>query len=95
MTNYKVERMTVADYDNYMCGGYNYHVDTFVVKADNKEDAVNKVKTDGYVVNKNYVKEVTEEQAEEIRKEMANRAKWLKEKAEQYAEQYEVIMKML
>lgn len=74
---YRVERMTNADYVNYMEGGYNYEVEKIVVEADSVEEAIKKVEKAGYEVNKNYVKTLDELEAER----KAREAMWAEEEA--------------
>ena len=90
MKYYEVERMTEVDYGRYMGGGYNYHVEHLAVKAENAEEAREKVKADGYVVN-GYVKEVGKKRANYLREQAEKR----KEKARQKLEQYQKELAML
>lgn len=63
MTTYRVERMTNKNYGAYMMGSNNYKVETIEVIAYDVDDAIRQAQTDGYVVNKNYVKTVEELEA--------------------------------
>lgn len=60
MTTYRVERMTVANYNRMMSGSNNYSVETLTIEANSKEEAVKKAKARNYMVNENYVKSVEE-----------------------------------
>ena len=64
MATYRVERMTYADYNNYMGGGYNYSVEAVLIEAETVEDAILKAEVPGMVVNKGYVKTLEEIEAE-------------------------------
>lgn len=65
MTTYKVERMTYTDYDIYMRGGYNYNVESILIEAETAEEAIQKAKKPGMVVNEGYVKTLEEIKAEQ------------------------------
>lgn len=65
MTTYKVERMTYTDYDIYMTGGYDYNVESILIEAETAEEAIQKAKKPGMVVNKGYVKTLEEIKAEQ------------------------------
>ena len=78
---YRVERMTIANYDNYMSGSNNYHVELLNIEAENTKEAIELAKAEGYVVNENYVKEVAELEAEKKAREEAWKAEE-KKKAE-------------
>ena len=75
---YRVEHMTRSDYDEYMCGGYNYRVQKINVLAENPQDAAQIVKEmfPSHVINDSYVKTVAELEAEQAAKE----AEWEAEK---------------
>jgi hypothetical protein len=50
MKIYRIEMMTLANYIEYMGGGYNYKVDYYDVEAETKEEAIAIAKKD----NPNY-----------------------------------------
>lgn len=62
---YNVQRMTYSDYCHYMSGGYNFSVENLHIEAESPEEAVKLAEAEGYMVNKDYVKTVTELEAEE------------------------------
>lgn len=64
MATYRVERMTDTDYNAYMGGGYSFVVETILVEAETAEEAIQKAKEPGMVVNKGYVKTLDEIKAE-------------------------------
>lgn len=62
--NYNVQRMTIADYNRYMCGSNTYRMETIQVEANTPKEAVQIASKPGYVVNENYVKTTEEIEAE-------------------------------
>lgn len=67
MTIYKVERMTDENYYMMMDGSYGYHVEELEIEANSKEEANEKARKDGYVVNENWTKSLEEIEAEDAR----------------------------
>lgn len=63
MKTYEVQRMTEADYSNYLDGGYNFSVEKLHIEAETAEEAGKKAEADGYVVNYGYIKSVEELEA--------------------------------
>lgn len=59
MKEYRVERMTVDNYERMMAGSH-YDKETIVVMAQNKAHAIKVAKNYGYIVNKGYVRTVEE-----------------------------------
>ncbi len=53
---YEVQRMTIMDYDRYMGGSNEYHVEYLRIEAESKEEAADKAEKEGYIVNRGYVK---------------------------------------
>ena len=73
MTTYIVERMSEADYQEYLEGGHNYYVENLHIEAETPEEAANKAVALGYVVNYNYVITLKKYEAKKIeRKEAIN-----------------------
>lgn len=62
---YRVERATENDYHNMMCGSMNYSIEKLDIEAETPEEAAKMAETEGYVVNKEYVKTVAELEAKE------------------------------
>lgn len=60
MKTYEVQRMTEADYSNYLDGGYNFYVEKLHIEAETAEEAGKKAEADGYVVNYGYIKSIEE-----------------------------------
>ena len=79
MATYRVERMTYADYDIYMSGGYHYEVESLFIKAETAEEAIQKAEKPGMVVNKGYVKTLEEIKAEKEAKAKAEAERKAKE----------------
>lgn len=65
MKTYEVQRMTEADYSNYLGGGYNFSVEKLHIEAETAEEAGKKAEANGYVVNYGYIKSVEELEAME------------------------------
>lgn len=63
MKTYEVQRMTEADYSNYLGGGYNFSVEKLHIEAETAEEAGKKAEANGYVVNYGYIKSVEELEA--------------------------------
>jgi hypothetical protein len=59
MKIFRTEMMNWANYNEYMCGGYNYKVDYYDVEAETKEEAIAIAKKDNpnYHIN-TYAREV-------------------------------------
>ena len=53
---YEVQRMTTKDYDKYMGGSNEYHVEYLRIEAENREAAADKAEKEGYVVNRGFIK---------------------------------------
>ena len=77
---YVVQRMTIDNYYDMMGGHMGYICEKTTVEADTKEEAIEKARKDGYVVNEGYVRTVEEIEAEK-------RAEEEKAKAEKRAEE--------
>ncbi len=67
MAIYRVERMTDEDYIQMMDGYYNYHVEKLDIEANSKEEASEKARKDGYVVNEKWIRSLEEIEAENAR----------------------------
>lgn len=67
MTTYRVERMTDEDYCRMMDGYYNYHVEKLEIEANSKEEASEKARKNGYVVNEKWIRSLEEIEAENAR----------------------------
>lgn len=78
---YRVERMTIDNYNRYMSGSNFYDLEVLKIEAENKEEAIEKAKAEGYVVNKDYVKTIEEIEAKEKAIEEAYEKRLAKEKA--------------
>jgi len=94
MPIYRVPRMTVDDYNSYMGGGNNYHVDVVEIFADSPEEAINKVDRAGYVIDKHNVKTVDEynrETSERDARQKAGLDKLRADKASKDARQKELL----
>jgi len=77
---YFVERMSEAYYHEMMQGGYAYSVEHLEIEAESKEEAVEKARKEGYVVNEGYVVSKAEREAEEARAEARAREREEKER---------------
>ena len=67
MTIYEVERMTDENYHMMMSGSNYYYSEIIKIKANNKEEANEKAKKNGYVVIDNWTKSLEEIEAEDAR----------------------------
>ena len=87
---YRVQRMTRGSYDEYMTGGYNYSVENLDIEANSPEEAIEKAKKEGYVVN-DYVESyeeieakrqarIVEWEAEQLKKQKAEAKRIANEK---------------
>ena len=81
MKTYIVQRMTGLDYHRMMTGDMNYHVDNIKVEAETKEEAIEKAKKGGYIVNEGYVKTAEEIAEKERREREEEKAELAKEEA--------------
>lgn len=62
---YIIQRMTNANYHEYMIGGYNYTIEKVLIEAETPAEAVKLAEKEGCVVNSEYVRTLAEIEAEE------------------------------
>lgn len=99
MKVYRVERMTNRDFDNYMSGSNCYNVEHLHIRANDREEAINKAQEKGYVVNENWVIESDEAKAKEtikaVKKEIKDIEKEIEELKKAVKEKEKLLKKLL